>query len=70
MAAIGFGLIWAGYAISLWGYTLLRGYDVTFPQLVNPVHPYGSQGQAWPPPPIPKGQLLPSGAAAPPMTTA
>ncbi len=67
MAAIGFGLLWAGYAVSFWGYTLIRGYNVTFGQLVNPVHPYGTvKGQPWPPPRIPQGQLLPGPASAAP----
>lgn len=60
MAAIGFGLVWGGWAIGFWGYCLIRGYNITFGQLVNPVHPYGSKkGEAWPPPLIPKGSLLP-----------
>lgn len=67
MAGIGFGLLWAGYAISFWGYTLIRGYNISFVQLVNPVHPYGSaKNQPWPPPLIPAGQLLPGPAQAPP----
>ena len=58
MAAIGIGLIWGGYALSLWGYCLLRGYNVTFVSLVNPVHPYSG---SWPPALIPAGQVLPTG---------
>lgn len=38
MPAIGIGLIWGGWTLSLWGYCLIRGYDVTLGQLVNPVH--------------------------------
>lgn len=38
MPAIGMGLIWAGYTGALWGYCLIRGYDVTLGQLANPVH--------------------------------
>lgn len=38
MPAIGMGLIWGGWTLSLWGYCLIRGYDVTLGQLVNPVH--------------------------------
>lgn len=30
MVAVGMGLIWAGYAIGMWGYCLVRGYDVSF----------------------------------------
>lgn len=32
------GLIWGGWTLSLWGYCLIRGYDVTLGQLINPVH--------------------------------
>lgn len=32
MIAIGLGLAWAGYAAGIWGYCLVRGYDVTFRQ--------------------------------------
>lgn len=30
MVAIGMGLLFAGYAVSIWGYCLVRGYDVPF----------------------------------------
>lgn len=36
MPAIAFGVIWAGYSVGLWGWCLLRGYDVTFGQLIDP----------------------------------
>jgi hypothetical protein len=38
MPAIAFGLIWAGYTLGLWGYSLTRGYNVTLGQLADPVH--------------------------------
>jgi hypothetical protein len=62
MPAIGMGLAWIGYTVGLWGYCLVKGYDVTIVQLANPVKPY-----AWPkggPAPIPDSQLLPGPAAA------
>jgi hypothetical protein len=63
MVAAGMLLIWGGYSVSLWGWCLLRGYNVTFGQLVSPVHPYGSRkGQVWPPPPIPASQVFPGRA--------
>jgi len=52
-------LVWAGYGTSLFGWCLFRDYDVTFGQLLNPVHPYSGP---WPPPPIPAGQLWPTSA--------
>jgi len=30
MIALGVGTLWAGYTIGLWGYCLVRGYDVPF----------------------------------------
>lgn len=30
MVAVGMGLVWAGYAVGLYGYCLVRGYDVSF----------------------------------------
>ena len=33
MIAIGMGLVWAGYTVGLWGYCLVKNYDVTFGQL-------------------------------------
>ena len=51
MLAVGMLLTWAGYSVTLWGWCLIRGYDVTLGQLMSPTHPYGSgKGQAWPPP--------------------
>jgi hypothetical protein len=38
MPAIGMALGWGGYTLGLWGYCLLRGYNVTLGQLANPVH--------------------------------
>lgn len=33
MVAIGMALVWGGYAIGIWGYCLVNGYDVTFQSL-------------------------------------
>jgi hypothetical protein len=33
MIAIGLGLAWAGYTVFMWGYCLVRDYDVTVPDL-------------------------------------
>lgn len=62
MPAIGMGLAWFGYSLTLWGYCLVRGYNVKFTDLVNPVHPYSGK---WPPPAnIPIGDILPGQAAS------
>ena len=39
MIAIGLGLAWAGYTVGIWGYCLVRGYDVTFMQLFKGTWP-------------------------------
>jgi hypothetical protein len=36
VVAIGMGLLFAGYAVAIWGYCLVRGYDVTFAQVFSP----------------------------------
>lgn len=38
MPAIAMGLIWGGWTLGLWGWCLVRGYDVSLGQLINPVH--------------------------------
>lgn len=62
MLAVGFLIMWGGYSMSLWGWCLLRGYDVTLGQLMSPTHPYGSgKGQSWPPPKIGSDVIFPGG---------
>lgn len=39
MVGIGMGLVFAGYAIGIYGYCLVRGYDVSFPNVF---------GMTWP----------------------
>lgn len=39
MTAIGVGVAFAGYAAGMWGYCLIRGYNVTGPQLFRLVWP-------------------------------
>jgi hypothetical protein len=68
MGAFGIGIAWFGYAVSSWGYCMLRGYPVKFTDWINPLHPYAG---AWPPPgTIPSDEVFPgvsvgsAGAAA------
>lgn len=61
MIILAFGVVWVGYSVTLWGRCLNKGWDITFTDLVNPVHPY-----QWPVPPatpplIPKGRVWPGG---------
>jgi hypothetical protein len=48
MLPLGFGITWLGYSLGLYGWCLIKGYNVTFRQLVNPVTIYTT----WPPPAI------------------
>ena len=41
MIPVGLGLVWAGYTLGVWGYCLVRGYNVTFTQLFANVWPGG-----------------------------
>lgn len=60
MLPVGMLLTWAGYSVGLWGWCLIRGYNVTLGQLMSPAHPYGSaKGQAWPPPLMSPNQIFP-----------
>ena len=62
MIAIGMGMAWVGYSFGLWGYCLIRGYNVKLTDLMNPVHPYSGP---WPPAKdIPAGDILPGQAGA------
>jgi hypothetical protein len=62
MPAIGIGLGWIAYTAALWGYCLIRGYNVTLTQLVNPVSPVtwkqATAGQ------VPQGQIMPSASSS------
>lgn len=56
--------MWFGYDVSSWGYCLVKGWNITFGEWSNPVHPY-----TWPPggkdpEKIPQGKLWPTGHAA------
>ncbi len=50
MVALGVGTLWFGYTITMWGYCLVRSYDVTFPALFKSQWPgakitYDTPGQ-------------------------
>lgn len=53
MTGLGIGIITAMYSIGLWGYMLVRGYDVTFPQLWTKLPPH------WPPDKMPPNEIYP-----------
>lgn len=55
------GILWGGYALGSWGLILIKGWNITLKEWVNPLHPY-----QWPsgnPPPIPPGKVWPTAAA-------
>jgi hypothetical protein len=65
MVALGFGIAWFGYLEVIYGYTLLKGYNITWRSLANPVSPF-----QWPKlgssiPTIPPGKVLPTSTSAP-----
>ena len=43
-AMIGVVMVWAGYAVGIWGYCLVVGYDVPFTGLFGNTWPGGGQG--------------------------
>jgi len=43
---LGFGIVWAGYAVGMWGYSLVRGYNLSGKQIISPV---GFYAGSWPP---------------------
>jgi hypothetical protein len=61
--------IFGGYAIGSYGWILLKGYDITFKQWVNPLNPY-----TWPasgtPGKVAAGSVFPTGAAGTAATAA
>ena len=61
MIVLGFGVLWFGYAVGSYGYVLVKGWNITFKEWVNPLHPY-----KWPngdPPKVPIGKVWPTPAA-------
>ena len=68
MIALAFGFAWLGYSYGLYGWCLIKGYDVRLIDLMNPVNIY-----QWPqggPPQIPPTQVLPTGTRGEPPALA
>ena len=42
MVALGVAALWAGYYLAMYGYCLIRGYNVTFTSLMHTTWPQGS----------------------------
>ena len=43
MIALGFGVIWIGYAVGFTGYAWVRGYNLSFTEIVSPTKFYTGQ---------------------------
>jgi hypothetical protein len=67
MVWLGFGIAWAGYTAGLYGYSLIRGYNLSLAQMVSPVHWYAGK---WPPQPAGNTEIIPTGKQSSTQTTA
>src|SRR5215475_5089830 len=67
MVWLGFALAWMGYGTGLYGYSLVRGYNLSPKQVFSPVGWYHGK---WPPQPAGNTQILPTGKEAATQTTA
>lgn len=54
-------LVWAGYAVSSWGYVLVKGWDISLREWVSPLHPYRFSGT---PAKLPDTVILPGQSSA------
>lgn len=71
MIPIGLGIVWAGYTLGVWGYCLIRGYDVPFTALFHTTWPGGSTAGKAKAPAAPAGSSSPaSGNPTAPGTAA
>jgi hypothetical protein len=55
---IAFAVLWAGYTLVYTGYVWVRGYDISFKQIVSPVNFYSG---SWPPSAAANTQIWPKG---------
>jgi hypothetical protein len=46
MVIIGMVGVWAAYTVGIWGYCLVKGYDVTFPSLFKTTWTSAAQSPA------------------------
>lgn len=63
MVAVAIGVTWAGYALALWGYCLVRGYCVTPLNIMSGKFPQQAAAAA-PPPAAAGGQASAASPAA------
>ena len=67
MVVIGFGLAFVSYTFGLYGWSLVRGYNLTLKQLISPTSFYTGK---WPPEKAGNTEIFPTGNAAGAQTTA
>lgn len=53
------GLGWVGYAMLWYGYSMVKGYDLSFMEIVSPTKYYKG---SWPPAPAGGGTIFPTGS--------
>lgn len=58
MPAIGIGMLWGAYTAALWGWTLIKGYQLTLGDIAMP-----GRKVTWPPPKLPDNVVFGGGAA-------
>jgi hypothetical protein len=58
---IGFGMVWFGYTTMFWGYSLVKGYNLSLKQIVSPANYYTG---TWPPKLAGNTVIIPDGTAA------
>jgi hypothetical protein len=65
MIIFGFGIFWIGYQQTIYGWVLLKGWDIRWRDLANPIRPYQWPAPPNQPPTIPVTAILPTGASSP-----
>ena len=64
MIAIPVFLLWTAYAMGMWGFSLLKGWNISLKQIISPVNYYGSQpNQPWPPDLAGNTVIIPDGTS-------
>jgi hypothetical protein len=65
---IGFGLSWIGYTLAFYGFSLVKGYDLSFRQIISPLSTDRYTG-TWPPAAATDDVIFPAGKQPTPTAT-
>ena len=57
---VAMGVLWAAYALGCMGYFWIRGYDIGFREMVDPLNWYDGE---WPPGKAPATSIIPASKA-------